>query len=83
MAPRTDATALIGIYNRMLAPAEPKTTATFDAATDRVLFSREIGGIRFMFVGLWPDSVARRWMEQELASTSATAPVVVFAHDQP
>lgn len=83
MSPVTDARALIGIFNRMLMPAEPKTTATFNYATDRVQWSRDAGGVHFMFLSIWPDSAARTWMARDLGRLNPSTPVIVFTHDQP
>ncbi|MCU1385695.1 MAG: hypothetical protein JWL71_4392 [Acidobacteria bacterium] len=83
MRPLVDRTALVEIYNRMMTPPRPKTTATYDYAADRVLYSHTIGGIHFVFVTVWPDSVARAWLENDLQRVDRSTPVVLFAHDQP
>ena len=83
MYPATDATSLVNIYNLMLKPATPKTTLDYNYTTDKVNYSKNIGGVHFMFVTLWPDSTNRIWMANDLASISATIPVVIFTHDQP
>jgi hypothetical protein len=83
MAPRTDSAAIAGIFNLMMRPAVARTPTTFRYDADRVLTSRDIGGIHFVFVQLWPDSRARRWMEDDLARAGADAPVVIVTHDQP
>jgi UDP-2,3-diacylglucosamine pyrophosphatase LpxH len=81
--PATDKTTMVNIYNMMLNPVTPKTTADYNYTTDKVNYSKNIGGVHFMFVTLWPDSTNRIWMENDLASISATMPVVIFTHDQP
>ena len=83
MTPPVDKTAMVDIYNRMMAPVRPKTTTTFDFARDKVLFSRDIGGLHFVFVTVWPDSVGRAWIERDLEHVDASTPVIIFAHDQP
>jgi len=83
MIPDTDPTSMVEIFNRMLNPASPKTNATYNYATDKVNYSREIGGVHFLFVNMWPDSANRIWMETDLSSVAATTPVVIFTHDQP
>ena len=85
MTPLIDKTAMVEIYNRMMRPAplDRKTTATYDYARDRILTSRDIGGVHLIFVTVWPDSFARRWMERDLANVPASTPVFLFAHDQP
>jgi calcineurin-like phosphoesterase family protein len=83
MRPLVDKTALVEIYNRMMAPSRPKTDATYDYGRDRVLFAHTLGGIHFVFITIWPDSIVRAWMENELAHVDRQTPVVLFAHDQP
>lgn len=83
LSPAIDKTSLVNIYNLMMNPATPKTTADYNYTTDKVNYSKNIGGVHFMFVTLWPDSTNRIWMANDLASISATMPVVIFTHDQP
>jgi hypothetical protein len=83
MTPRVDTTAMVGIFNLMMRPAAPKTPATYHYATDRVFTSRDIGGVHIVFIQVWPDSRARRWMDADLARVSKTTPVVIVTHDQP
>ena len=83
LVPATDATALVEIYNRMMAPVPPRTVTTYRYATDRILYSRNIGGAHCVFLTVWPDSVARDWMERDLARVPASTPVFLFCHDPP
>src|SRR5262245_18869754 len=83
MSPATDVTPLVEIYNRMLNPAQLKTVTTFDYDRDRVFYVRDIGGIHFVFLHVWPDSAMRARMEQDFARVSASTPIVIFTHDQP
>ncbi len=83
LSPATDATVLVEIYNRMVKPATARTTATYDYKTDKVFYSRDVRGVHFVFVNMWPDSAARTWLATDLASVSATTPVVLFTHDEP
>jgi hypothetical protein len=83
MTPPVDKTAMTEIFNRMMVPRTLRTAATYDYNRDRVLFSRDHGGIHFVYVTVWPDSRARTWMESDLEHVSRSSPVVVFAHDQP
>ncbi len=83
MRPLVDKTALLEIYNRMMTPARPKTASTYNYATDRVVYSRTIGGIHFVFITIWPDSLMRAWLENDLEHVDRMMPVVVFTHDQP
>ena len=83
MNPLTDNTSMFNIYNYMFNPSTPKDASTYNYTTDKVNYSKNIGGVHFMFVTLWPDSANRIWMDEDLASVSATTPVVIFTHDQP
>jgi hypothetical protein len=83
MVPAIDPTSMVGIYNLMLNPVTPKTNATYNYSTDKIHYSRNIAGIHFIFVCLWPDSSERIWMANDLASVSASTPVILFTHDQP
>src|SRR5215467_3413822 len=82
MHPAIDKTVMVGIYNLMMAPAA-RTTATFDYAADRILTSRDTGGVHFVFLTVWPDSIGRAWLARDLEHVDASTPVVVFTHDQP
>lgn len=83
MKPKTDQTSMVAIYNLMMKPAKPLTTKNYDYSKDKVNYSKNIGGIHFMFITLWPDSVERIWMEKDLKTISPKTPVILFAHDQP
>jgi hypothetical protein len=78
MQPTTDASVMVGIFNRMMQPAVLKTPATYHYTTDRVLTSRDIGGVHVVFLNVWPDSVGRAWMEADLARVSSSTPVILF-----
>ena len=83
MYPATDATSIVNIYNLMMKPATPKTTSNYNYTTDKVNYSKNIGGVHFMFLTLWPDSANRIWMNNDIAAVSAKTPVVIFTHDNP
>ena len=83
MAPRTDASSMVGIYNLMMRPRVPLTTTTFEYDRDRVHASRDIGGVHFVFLQIWPDSRARAWMAEDLARIPGTTPVMILVHDPP
>jgi len=82
MSPLVDKTPMVEIYNLMMSPAR-RTTTTYDYASDRVLTSREIAGVHFVFLTVWPDSIGRAWLARDLERVSTSTPVVVFTHDQP
>lgn len=83
LQPATDATSMVNIYNLMMHPAQPKTTDNFNYDTDKVIYSRDIGGIHCLFLSLWADSVTRVWMEQDLKLVNDAVPVVLFTHVPP
>jgi len=83
MEPLTDATSMVSIYNLMLTPATPRTNETYNYATDKINYTRDIAGVHFMFVTMWPDSANRIWMEKDLKSISMATPVIIFTHDEP
>ena len=83
MNPLTDPTSMVQIYNLMLHPAVPLTNTDYDYKKDRINYSRNINGIHFMFITLWPDSLERIWMEKDLKTVSKNTPVILFTHDEP
>lgn len=83
MAPATDPSSLIGIYNLMMRPAVTLTSSSFTYPRDRVQATRDIGGVHFVFLTVWPDSSERAWMERDLATVPADTPVMIVTHDQP
>jgi len=83
MLPVTDATSMAEIFNRMMKPAVPRTKDTYRYATDKIFFSADYGGVHGVFITMWPDRLARAWLEQDLARVPAATPVLLFCHDQP
>ena len=90
-----DATSYTQIYNLMMKPATTLTNAAFVGATpsaataaasyaaNRVFYSKDMNGVHFVFITMWPDSLARAQIDADLANVSATTPVILFTHDQP
>jgi 5'-nucleotidase len=90
-----DATSYVNIYNLMMKPATLLTNSAFIGATpsfstaatsyanNKVFYSKDLGGVHFVYINMWPDSYARAWMESDLRKVSASTPVVLFTHDQP
>jgi len=83
MTPSVDKTAMVEIFNRMMRPAVPKVTSTYQFDRDRVAVSHDIDGIHWVFLTVWPDSVMRAWMERDLKTVPASTPVMIVVHDQP
>lgn len=83
LVPATDPTTMVAMYNLMLQPKQPLTNQSYNYATDKINYSRNIQGIHFMFITLWPDSAERIWMQKDLATVDTKTPVIIFTHDQP
>ncbi len=83
MFPERDASVLVGIYNLMEHPRHLRDTSQFKYVPTEFNYSRNIGGIHFEFINMWPDSANRAWMEKDLTKISPRTPVLVFAHDPP
>ncbi|MEO7311121.1 MAG: metallophosphoesterase [Chitinophagaceae bacterium] len=83
MEPKTDASSMAGIYNSVFHPKIPKTKQTYHYKTDKINYSKNIGGVHLMFVNIWPDSANLVWMEMDMKKVTATTPVLIFAHDPP
>ncbi|MBB6273276.1 hypothetical protein HDF26_003736 [Pedobacter cryoconitis] len=83
MSPLTDASSMANIYNLMLKTPSPKTAATFNYNTDRINYSKEIAGVHFCFIQMWPDSAVRIWLTKDLQNLANSTPVIIVAHDQP
>jgi hypothetical protein len=80
MAPKKDAASMLGIYNLMFPERQVKV---FDSSLHRVHYSKDIHGVHFIFLSLYPDSAERVWMEKDLSNISNTTPVLLFAHSIP
>ncbi len=83
LQPVTDASSMAGIFNSMVQPANPRTAATYNYATDKIHFVRYVAGIRIVFLNLWPDSTEQAWMEEQLKLVHPGTAVLLFAHAQP
>jgi acid phosphatase type 7 len=81
MSPLKDSASMVNIYNLMM-PA-PRPSGNYNYASEKIHYSKNSGGIHFMFVNMWPDSAERVWMETDLANVSPSTPVLIFTHDQP
>jgi hypothetical protein len=80
MSPKKDPASMLGIYNLMF---PEKKTAIFDSSLCRIHYSKDISGVHFIFLSLYPDSAERVWMEKDLIKVSKTTPVLLFAHSIP
>lgn len=82
LSPEKDASSAAGIFNRMMRPAVERTAETFNYQTDKVHYSFVKDGVRFVFMGMWPDAYMRQWFDQEIG-TDTIIPVILFTHDPP
>ncbi len=78
-----DATSAAEIYNRTMNPVSPRTAATFDFTTDKVHYTVEREGIRFVFAGMWLDTPTRKWLDEELRGAADSLPCLLFTHLEP
>lgn len=81
MTPLKDDGAVRAMYNR--AKGASLKSKRFDALRDKTFFSREYGGVKMLFIQMWPDSGAREWIDDELKNVPDETPVMIFTHDQP
>ncbi|MEI7812546.1 MAG: T9SS type A sorting domain-containing protein [Ignavibacteria bacterium] len=81
MSPLKDSSTMVNIYNLMMPSTRP--AGNYDYANEKIHYSKNISGIHFMFVNIWPDSAERIWMDNDLKNVSTTTPVIIFTHDQP
>jgi len=80
MQPKKDPASMLGIYNLMFPNNQ---VSKFDSSVTRIHYSRDIKGIHFIFLSLYPDSAERVWMEKDLKNIAVTTPVLLFAHSIP
>ena len=83
MAPPTDPYSMLSMFNLMNNPPVPKTISSYTYATDKVHSSKDINGVHFMFLNIWPDSMERLWMNSDLQNVSASTPILIFEHSIP
>jgi len=80
MEPKKDPASMLGIYNLMFPNNQ---VSKFDSSLTRIHYSRDIKGVHFIFLSLYPDSAERVWMEKDLKKVAMTTPVFLFAHSIP
>ena len=80
MVPKKDPASMIGIYNLMF---PEKQVVSFDSSLNRIHYSRDMKGVHFIFLSLYPDSAERVWMEEDLKNINPSTPVLLFAHSIP
>lgn len=80
MSPKKDPASMMGIYNLMF-PEKP--IKKFDSSLNRIHYSKDVKGVHFILLSLYPDSAERVWMENDLKNVSESTPVLLFAHSIP
>jgi len=84
LLPATDDAVMFNMYNSFMKPATPLVAGVYNYATNRIVYSKDIGGVHFVFLSMWPDSTIRPLIDADLSGmTNKNAPVVLFTHDQP
>ena len=61
MSPERDASSAAGIYDMMMHTDTTVSAETFDYGTDRTHYTFVMDSVRFVFMGMWPDSCMREW----------------------
>jgi 3',5'-cyclic AMP phosphodiesterase CpdA len=83
LLPTTDATSMTELYNRYMHPQKPVTPSTYQFKDNRIYYSTDIGGAHEIFITMWPDSTARKWIDNDLKHVAKDIPVFIFCHDPP
>lgn len=78
MSPERDATAAAGIYSWTM--GQEVLPQDFSYARHKIRRSVRLGGVNWLFSGMWPDTETRSWIASELRGGT---PAVVLCHDQP
>ena len=82
MCPERDASSAAGIYDMMMHPDTTVSAETFDYGTDRTHYTFVVDSVRFVFMGMWPDSSMREWYGSAVP-LGEELPVLLFTHDPP
>ena len=72
-----------GALRAMLERSTGKSMDSLDPYAQRVVLSREKGGLHLMLMGIWPDAATRAWMDSEIKSIPDDQPVLLFTHMPP
>jgi hypothetical protein len=83
MNPKTDNSSLVGIYNLTMHPNSAITPNDFNFEKNKIHYSKNFGGVHFIFVSAWPDSSERIWMEKDLKQIPENTPAFIFTHADP
>ncbi len=84
MVPAIDDAVMFNLYNMFMSPATALAAGSYDYRKNHIVYSKDIGGVHFVFLRMWPDSTIRPLIDADLAKMSnKNMPVVLFTHDQP
>lgn len=99
MEPGRDPASAAGIYNLMMRPDTLLVPEDFDYSEDKTHYCFTMDSIRFVFMGMWPDSSMREWYENDVVPSGGgeggagpdgegvdedgDIPAIVFTHDPP
>ncbi len=72
-----------GALRAMTERAFGKKFSSFDPYAQRVVLSREKGGLHLLVMGIWPDTSSRSWMESELKKMPKGQAALLFTHMPP
>ncbi len=84
LTPERDASSAAGIWNHNMAetPSDTIPADRFDYSMHKTHYTFVKDSIRFVFMGMWPDSIMREWYEKEVAE-DRDIPALIFTHDPP
>jgi alkaline phosphatase len=84
LSPATDDTVMFKMYNMFMNPTTSLVAGQYSYASQRIVYSKDIGGVHFVFLSMWPDKTIRPLIDADLAKMSnKSMPVVLFTHDEP
>lgn len=83
LIPTTDATSMTELYNRYMHPQKPLAPTEYNYKDNKIYYAEDIGGAHEIFITMWPDSTARKWIENDLKHVAKDVPVFIFCHDPP
>jgi alkaline phosphatase len=84
MVPATDDTVMFNLYNMFMNPVTPLVKGSYNYNEQRIVYSKDIGGVHFVFLSMWPDSTIRPLIDNDLNNMiNKNMPVILFTHDQP
>lgn len=80
LTPARDETSAIEIYNHNMPEFGYPEISSFDYSSNKVHYTFVKDNLRFAFMGMWPDSIMRNWLDGILKEDSISS-TILFAHD--